>query len=672
MFARWWAIALFGTIIINTCTLSGFVAHANDATPKQAASLDVNPSTVEGRMLSLADPILVQVRLKAAGNDLCDIALSAFSNDDIAATVEQMPAAADLAKLPENAERIWMLRLVGANSHALEPRARAVNITVAFKDGKDPSRQHYLFQSIKIAAPAQNVAASLDVSPTSIDGRTVSTAEPLHVRVRLKAGSEELSDVVMSLFSNDGITTTIDGPPSIAGGGQLAANAEHTWMLELKPSKDKVLAPETLSANVTLSFKEGKEAQRQRYLFQTVKITPPSAATTPGLADIDIKGSLDALSHERPRQLFVVVTNKSSQVLNLTDARIHGPNSIDIEGPGAKDFQNPADSELPYGGTKLLTYSVTPADQVVPGKYPLVVVVSVAAPDGTTSVIAKTQDIELAVLGESDFLGKIGVPSLLFLPGVLFLFTWQLLWSFGKPQPQRDAYPLAATTGNFWVVAVALSIIFAFAYPKMISYLGMVSFLEKVFHFNTAHRDYLSGYGLRDYLYTFAITMLWACVFYLGWLVLKWLAHLGDAWWLWWITPNINDTPQSILRKLGRLRRTTLLKQAHLAGGNAAERVFILDAWPETDQLWIIPPAVLQPGNGAPEAALDIVQRIQEGRLTDASEILKQLKSGLRWWRPTKWWSIDWRPVANVTRPRKVPTAQWTQLQDEGRFVIVP
>jgi hypothetical protein len=59
MFARWWAIALFGTIIVNTCTLSGFAARANDATPKQAASLDVNPSTVEGRMLSLADPILV-------------------------------------------------------------------------------------------------------------------------------------------------------------------------------------------------------------------------------------------------------------------------------------------------------------------------------------------------------------------------------------------------------------------------------------------------------------------------------------------------------------------------------------------------------------------------------------------------------------------------------------
>jgi hypothetical protein len=166
--------------------------------------------------------------------------------------------------------------------------------------------------------------------------------------------------------------------------------------------------------------------------------------------------------------------------------------------------------------------------------------------------------------------------------------------------------------------------------------------------------------------------MVWACVFYLGWLVLKWLAHLVDAWWLWWITPNINDTPQSILRKLGRLRRTTLLKQAHLAGGNAAERVFILDAWPETDQLWIIPPAVLQSENAAPEAALDIVQRIQDGRLTDASEILKKLKPGLRWWRPGKWWRIDWRPVANVTRPRKVPTAQWTQLQDEGRFVIVP
>ncbi len=516
-------------------------------------------------------------------------------------------------------------------------------------------------------ARAANETTSLDVNPSTVEGRTLSLADPIFVQVRLKAGEYDLADIALSTFSNDDIATTVEGAPSAAQVAQLPSNAEHAWMLRLVPAKGNALEPAARTVNITVAFKEGKDPSRQtlqqHYLSQTIKIAAPPAVTTPTLADIDIKGSLDSLSHERPGRLFVIVTNKYSEGLHLTDAQIYGPKFISIEGPGAKEFQSPALSELSYGGTRVLAYDVRAPDQVVPGKYPVVVVVSMAALDGVTASIAKTQDIELAVLGESDLLNKIGAPSLLFLPGVLFLLSWQLLWSFGKGPQQRQTYSMTPTGGTFWVVAVAISLIFAFVYPRIVLLIAK------------EHRDYLAGYGLKDFLYVFSLTIVSACAIYVFWLFLQWLAGRYHVWLLWRTTPSADDQPLTILRKLGRLRRGTVLRQAHAADGNADQRVLILEPWREPAYLWVVPPATLQLTAQAPALALNYAQEIQNGQITDARQIVRQVKKGMRWWRRLagrQWWSIAWRPVGNVARPRKGRIAEWTELQSEGRLVEVP
>ena len=176
------------------------------------------------------------------------------------------------------------------------------------------------------AAKADNEQLSFEATPKSVDGRVLSSAEAVHILVRLKAGALNLSDIKLSSFSNDGITATIEGD-DLTGDLSLPALAEHIWKLRLVPGKGAALSPVARTLNITASFKEAKAKDdlRQRYMFTDVKINPPAAFTVSPLVDVDIKGSLDALSHERPRQLFVVATNKYSQPLTVVSSQVYGP-----------------------------------------------------------------------------------------------------------------------------------------------------------------------------------------------------------------------------------------------------------------------------------------------------------------------------------------------------------
>jgi hypothetical protein len=498
-------------------------------------------------------------------------------------------------------------------------------------------------------ATADNEVASLSVDPSTVEGRIVSKAEPIIVAVRLKAGAQDLSDIRLSTFSNDGIAAVPEGGPSSTDVAALAANAEQVWRLKLVPGQGAVVVPAAVSVNVSVAFKESKEKPRQRYLFQTVKITAPGTPAVPTLADIDIKGSLQALSHERPGQLFVTLTNKYVQELSVTGAEVSAPKFLKVEGSSAG-------IKIPYAETRVIAYDMKPAGQVVPGKYPVVVMVSVTAADGLSGSTAKTQEVEVAVLGESEFLSKLGAPSLLFLPGVLFLLSWQMLWSYGKTTEQRQVYGMGPTAGAFWVVAVGLSIVTALAYPWIIPIVSG----EK--------RDYLLAYGLVDYMYVFALSIGAACVLYVCWLAIQRGAARYNAWQARRITPSDTDMPIAIVEKLGRLGQTIVLREAHAAGGAAdGPRVLVLGAWRQSPSVWIAPPATLQVADTAPAPALNAAQQIAAGNITNAGQLAPQLRQG----EQNGWWTVGWQTVAGINGPRKVQEANWTELQGTARLIRV-
>lgn len=489
------------------------------------------------------------------------------------------------------------------------------------------------------------VPAALDLSPATIAGRTVSDEEPVFFLARLKAGSQELSGITLSAFSNDGIEAVPESPAA-ASVATLPANAEQVWKLKVTPAKRGAVPPGALSVNVSVAFKEGKEAPLPRNLFQALSITAPGAVTLPALADIDFKGSLEALSYQRPKQLFVTVTNKYSLALEITDIKVSTPRFITAT-PAVTHLQ------IPYGQAGVVAVDVKVDEQIVPGKYPLVVVASLRTANGLLGTAVKSQDADIGVLGESDLLSKLGAPSMLFLPGVLFLLAWQLLWSIGKDAAQRQAYSLTPTTGGFWVAAVAIAFIVARIYPwTALAVTGK-------------RRDYLVAYGFDDYGYLFALVIGSATALYLLWLLALWLKAQYAALITRLNTPTGQDQPIDIIDKLGRLGLTEDLPQAHAAAGNAAETLFILDAWRDPPSIWIVPPAVLADGPQADADSRNLLQDIDVGRIREARRLAPLLRQGI----DAGWWTLRWRTVAGIDFPRKVVAASWTEVAPAGRFI---
>jgi hypothetical protein len=506
------------------------------------------------------------------------------------------------------------------------------------------------------AEDKQEKPASLDLSPPSVAGRTVSDDEPVYFLVRLKAGSQDLSDITLSTFSNDGVAATVepDTPASVAA---LPANAEQTWKIKVAPAKRGVFSPAALNVQVAVGYREGKDKPLQRYQFQTLSITAPGAVTVTPLAEIEFKGTLEALSHQRPGRLFVAIANKSSEALDVTDIKVSTSSYI-------KATPDKTQLKLPYGSAEAVPVSIEVGDQIVPGKYPLVVVATLRTPAGLPGSVVKAQDVDIAVLGEADILSKIGAPSLLFLPGVLFLLTWQLLWSIGKTDDERKAYSLTVTTGGFWVIAVALSLVVARLYPWVAGY----AYPWIAPGATGKRRDYLEAYGFYDYALLFALSIAAATVLHLAWLGIQKLQALHAAWVVRRNTPAATDQPIDIVRKLARLGQTVLLPRAHPSAGNANDIVYILDSWRNPPSVWVIPPARLDDGPQADANSRNLADDIQVGRIVEAARLHRLLVVGIE----SQWWTLQWQATVGISAPRNVAASSWTELPAAGDFIRGP
>ena len=276
---------------------------------------------------------------------------------------------------------------------------------------------------------------------------------------------------------------------------------------------------------------------------------------------------------------------------------------------------------------------------MVPGKYTLIAAVDVASDDKlAATVMTPAQEINVVVLGESDLLKFLGIPSLLFLPGVLMLITWRFLALRGKSDEEAKNYKPQWNTSEFWVIAVALSLITALIYPWL-----TVLVLSN-------SRNFLVAYGLLDYelilgfsLVTSILAFGVACGAMAAWNAWKARKLAKTA-------PTADDTPLQILRKLALLKGENFLRQ-YAAGSNQAGRLLRLEPWSTETEAWFVPRAEIRDFNQN-DHAVDERDRLIHQPLPDAAAVLAKVQEGIQrqWWREP-----SWRSEGDVRRPLKVP-----------------
>jgi hypothetical protein len=532
------------------------------------------------------------------------------------------------------------------------------------------------------AETARGADPILEVIPAEVVTRTLPKDAPLDLEVWLQAPDRELTDIVATTFSNDGIRAEF-APETPCRLPKLAPSSEYAWRLKLTRTTGSVLTESILHVKVGFDVAPAAgsppvapsagtppaapgagppaaaagagPAPTHRLLYRTAKIKPQAVVTGIELAKVEIKSAPETLHHERKGSLFLLVTNQYSRPITITDVQTLVPDSI-------KPIDlNSGHPKLPVtvhpGQAVDLGYPMEAKGAVVPGKYSFIATVDVKSDEDNLKATVRTspQEINIAVLGESDVLKFLGIPSLLFLPGVLMLTAWRFLWSLDKGDDAVAKYRLPFNGSDFWIIAIALSLGTALIYPWLT---GWVPPYER--------RDFVAAYGFLDFGLILGFSLVASALVFGAWRGLGSARRVIRESKIAETTPSTEDTPLQILEKLAKFQKDTLFEQYYVEGRDPAERLLALEPWSNETELWLVPPAKLKDVNQHNYQALDESDNLFTAPLAGAASVLAKLRQGvLRNW----WGDPEWRRVGDVQHPIKVPKTGWKKFPSRGRLI---
>jgi hypothetical protein len=517
--------------------------------------------------------------------------------------------------------------------------------------------------------------AILEVMPASIAVATIEQPQAMTARLRLRAPEKaSLSAVRLTSFSNDGVAVEFAAGQSTEVAA-LQSNDEHLWSLVLRPTRPlaktaKIVFEVTMTENpqrgeTAMSGAENENAApRRRHLFATLEIEPAPLDPIASFVSMEIEASAATASRQRPTTLYVVLRNKKDFTVEITELVWQTPRFIALR-EGGSDCGEADPTTAPAPPRRLGSYQqlvlpvlVCPGEQIVPGKYIILAAARVAVDGTERAVLSASQEIEVGVLGESEFLNLLGVPSLLLLPGFLLLITWRMLHSMLAASGEAG-FRLKPREADFWAVAIALSLCFSFAYPWLTETL-----------LPAGRRDYLIAYGLQDlvYVYTAAIALGLLC-FLGGRLIALVLAKIAAAR-LARSQPLASDTPLAALRKLERVKGAGELPACHLASATSDQELLELAPWSKGDTLWLAPPILVEIKDrfaSAEEGRLanNSLQRLTTGADRDAATLLRLAENG----DTNKWWTLSWGQAGAISGPVTKSREEVQSLNRTARLV---
>jgi hypothetical protein len=388
--------------------------------------------------------------------------------------------------------------------------------------------------------PADTV--SLEVVPASIELRSCADPAKLLVIVR-NLGSHALSGFELASFSDVPVDLA-PKPPVLLDA--LAPRDQKSWLFGVTCSSG--FSAGSLHFVASGNITEGGAAVSW-IATQSVAVKLRIADTLDSVVAIDVKSTLESLTQAVNGSLIFAATNKTPQPLFIkVAARPSASVLLDSPSPPAEGI------EIPGGQTGTIPFTATARKRVSPGKQLLVFDVQINTGGGWRKYLI-TREVSVGVLGESEMLKLLGVPSLLFLPGVLVLTSFSLLWRcrVWRPAASETKLPIDEKDPGFWVISIILSAaIFA--------------------GFMARRPDFLSLYGLEDIADVWLVSIGIGMGAYL-------LYQSGVHGWALYRIPQPGDPPLRTLRKLERRHLSMAVRRVKLK--DIEKAAFVLESYPD-------------------------------------------------------------------------------------------
>ena len=345
---------------------------------------------------------------------------------------------------------------------------------------------------------------------------------------------------------------------------RLAAHRSKTVQVAVTRTTD---APATSSVEAVVKTRKGGSALRQTGVAVLAITTPAVPAAQAGpIAVTPALGTAQLIEYQTT-DVFFTLTNRSDRPQKIDHVQLSFPQQLTVQflpsRGAAKDGKNGrlnigARGSLAPGDSLVIHLTLTTAGAVQPGDSVILLAVhSIDKVDGSTSTAVTSQKVSFSVLGESGVLQVLGVPSLLFVPGIVLAVVLWALWTHVYPRRPFALAPDAGLEGKvvMWVFALLPSLALPFLYPTITSWFGPA-------------RDYRKAYGLDDILYVWIIAAIAAFIIWFLGVLIRWGC-------LRLCIPQENDDPRRLLAKFAR-RLWSRNLQRRSAMYDDTERVIIV------------------------------------------------------------------------------------------------
>ncbi|NUW37162.1 hypothetical protein HTZ77_38030 [Nonomuraea sp. SMC257] len=221
--------------------------------------------------------------------------------------------------------------------------------------------------------------------------------------------------------------------------------------------------------------------------------------------------------------------------------------------------------------------------------------------------VVASQEVTYAVLGESEFLTAIGIPSFLVLPGFLALMSYRLVAR--RYNAADEVLPsLEVSAPEFLTLSATLSVL---AIPMF----WLVTWLLGDPH------TYLTGYGVDDLLAVWlASVLIGLCAFGIPRFVLVWREHRR--------TPRPSDRPQQFLERLSAAGASVMLPQVRVELRSGAPPKQLYTFTPGTRQdgsVWVVPAIRYSFEQEAADADVERLREVLDGTAS-AAAVLKAVR----------------------------------------------
>ncbi len=454
-----------------------------------------------------------------------------------------------------------------------------------------------------IAVEAENVARpTVEVNPGTVD---LAGAGQVRADVVLRNDTDKtLYGVRLSTFNNARVAVTwkdsqVNVPPK----------AMASWSLSIAPSPEALL-PGTVQLRV--AYRTSPSPAREQAVFASLNISDTGAELVEKLASASLETVAGPLTDYRTQIAYLQLANSSNRALEAT-VTWHAPVFVKIvprEAKGAKPRGNPAtavDVTIPAHDKVLAPFALKLEGAIEPGKHKLIFDTNFRWQSGNeqrSGTLLVPYEITSNILGESEILQLLGIPSFLLLPGALLLMVIAMLRKLGW-KISRDAGELAIPTdvksAEFWVLAVSLSIV-----------AGFVFYLAK-------GRTYLSGYSTRDMLEVWSFTTLVGVLGYAIAAVLTslYLRHRAA------VTPAEQDTPVAVLYKLERTHQGLKLELLEFTVAGQKQVGFLFGRrTQERRSYWVLPRIIVKWDAKAPP---NLQEQVDEAITNEHTQELARL-----------------------------------------------